>query len=480
MNRFSGTVLALSAAFLLSACVSGPDYRRPAAEAPLAYKNMEGWKLASPADHLPRGPWWEVFGDAQLNALVAQVEVSNFNIQIAEAQYRQARALGDAARAAFLPSVGANTSATRSGSGGGSGGPGSNTNSTRQIRLSASVGWEIDVWGRLARTSEARQAGIEASAADLGAARLSAQALLVRNYFQLRQVDAQKQLFDSTLEAYKRSLELTTNRYNAGIVARLDVIQAEALLRSTQVQAIDLGVLRARLEHAIAVSIGRPPAALSIAFAPLAPIVPAVPAVGLPSELLERRPDIASAERRMAAANASIGVAQAASYPSLSLSASGGFAASTLGSLFSLPNTFWSFGPALAMSLFDGGARKAQTAQAEAGYDATVASYRQTVLNGFREVEDALAALRILQEEALVQEEALKASRYALELVNNQYKAGTVSFLNVISAQATALSNERNALGILGDRVEATVQLITALGGGWSSADRIALQRVTP
>lgn len=480
MNRFSSTVLVLTAGLVLAGCVSGPDYRRPAAEAPLAYKGATGWKVAQPADHLPRGPWWEVFGDAQLNSLVAMVEVSNFNIQIAEAQYRQARALGDAARAAFLPSVGANASATRSGSGGGSGGAGLNTNSTRQLRLSASVGWEIDVWGRLARTSEARQAGIEASAADLGAARLSAQALLVRNYFQLRQVDAQKQLFDSTLDAYKRSLEVTNNRYNAGVVARLDVIQAEALLRSTQVQSIDLGILRARLEHAIAVSIGRPPAAVTIAFAPLAPNVPAVPGIGLPTELLERRPDIASAERRMAAANASIGVAQAASYPSLSLSAGGGFAGSTLGNLLSLPNSFWSFGPALAMSLFDGGARKAQTAQAEAGYDATVASYRQTVLNGFREVEDALAALRILEEEAQVQEDALKASRYALSLVNNQYKAGTVSFLNVVSAQATALSNERNALGILGDRVDATVQLITALGGGWSSTDRVALQRATP
>jgi len=479
MNRFPGTALALAAALVLTACVSGPEYRRPVAEAPPAYKNMDGWKLAQPADHLPRGPWWEVFGDVQLNALVAQVEVSNFNVRIAEAQYRQARALGDVARAAFLPSVGTNASSTRSGSGG-AGGPGSNTNSTSQIRLAANVGWEIDVWGRLARTSEARQAGIEASAADLAAARLSAQALLVRNYFQLRQVDAQKQLLDSTLEAYKRSLELTTNRYNAGVVARLDVIQAEALLRSTQVQAIDLGVLRARLEHAIAVSIGRPPAAVKIAFAPLTPIVPAVPAIGLPSELLERRPDIASAERRMAAANASIGVAQAASFPTLSLSAGAGFAASTLGSLLSLPNTFWSFGPALAMNLFDGGTRKAQTAQAEASYDATVASYRQTILNGFREVEDALAALRILEEEAQVQEEALKASRHALSLVNNQYKAGTVSFLNVISAQAATLSNERNALGILGDRVQATVQLITALGDGWSSADQAALQRASP
>jgi len=472
MGRTSlrGRVLSCCAALVLSACASAPDYQRPAVAVPAAWKNMEGWKLATPGDHLTRGPWWEVFGDANLNALVSQVEVSNPNVQIATAQYRQARALTDQARAGLYPSLGATASATRSGNGG-AGTLSGNASSSGSYRLGASVSWEADVWGRLSRGVDAREAGLAASAADLDAARLSAQALLARNYFQLRLTDAQKVLYDATLAAYGRSLELTRNRYKAGVAARTDVIQAETLLRSTQVPAMALAVTRNQLENAIAVLIGKPPAALAVAVLadqPLAAALPAVPAPGLPSALLERRPDIAAAERRMAAANANIGVAEAAIFPTLTLSASSGLANAQLANLLSAPSRVWSLGPALAATLFDAGLRRAQTEQARASYDVAVATYRQAVLNGFREVEDNLIALRVLAEEAQAQDEAVRAARLAVDLITNQYKAGLVSYLNVVTAQATALSNERSALNILGNQLDASVLLITALGGSWA------------
>jgi NodT family efflux transporter outer membrane factor (OMF) lipoprotein len=459
---------------LPAACTLGPNYARPAVEAPAAYKEAQGWKPAQPRDNEPRGNWWSVFNDPQLDALASQVEVSNQTIKAAEARVREARALTQQAQAALFPIVTANASATRSGGGGGTGsnvdnaggqggGPRSN------INVALDCNWENDLWGRVRRTIEAGEATAQASVADLEAAKLSAQAQLAEDYFLLRVQDAQIRLLNDTVDAYQKSLKLTQNQYAVGVAARADVAQAETQLKSTQAQALDAGVQRVQLEHAIAVLLGKPPADFSIAPEAVAITFPPIPP-GLPSELLERRPDIAAAERRAAAANAQVGVAEAAFFPSLTLSATGGFQSSVLSQLFSLPSRYWSLGPALAQTIFDAGLRRAQTAQAMATYDENVASYRQTVLAGFQEVEDNLAALRILEQEALVQDEAVKSARESLTITLNQYRAGTANYLAVVVAQATALSNERAALAILARRQTASVTLIKALGGGWDAA----------
>lgn len=462
------------AAMLPAACTLGPNYARPAVEAPAAYKEAQGWKPAQPRDNEPRGNWWSVFNDPQLDALASQVEVSNQTIKAAEARVREARALTQQAQAALFPIVTANASATRSG---GRGGTGSNVDNAggqgggprNNFNVALDVNWELDLWGRVRRTIEAGEATAQASVADLEAAKLSAQAQLAEDYFLLRVQDAQIRLLNDTVDAYQKSLKLTQNQYAVGVAARADVAQAETQLKSTQAQALDAGVQRAQLEHAIAVLLGKPPADFSIAAEAVATTFPPIPP-GLPSELLERRPDIAAAERRAAAANAQVGVAEAAFFPSLTLSATGGFQSSVLSQLFSLPSRYWSLGPALAQTIFDAGLRRAQTAQAMATYDENVASYRQTVLAGFQEVEDNLAALRILEQEALVQDEAVKSARESLTITLNQYRAGTANYLAVVVAQATALSNERAALAILARRQTASVTLIKALGGGWDAA----------
>ena len=342
--------------------------------------------------------------------------------------------------------------------------------STRTIRaLPLNATWEADLWGRISRTVEVGAANAQASAADLETIRLSLHAQLAQTYFQLRAIDTQRQLLDTTAEGYEKSLELTRNRYRAGVASRADVSQAEAQLRATQAQSIDLRVARAQLEHALAVLLGKAPAELTLAAAPLAATPPAVPA-GLPAELLERRPDIAAAERRVAAANAQIGVAQAAFFPAATLSAAYGLQSASSAQWFSLPSRFWSLGPSLALTLFDGGRRKALSEQAIAAYDASVANYRLAVLNSFREVEDNLAALRLLEEEAAVQAEAVKAAESALGFALNQYKGGIVNYLQVVAAQATALANQRSAADILARRMAASVQLVRALGGGWDAA----------
>jgi NodT family efflux transporter outer membrane factor (OMF) lipoprotein len=416
-----------------------------------------------------------VFNDPQLDALLGQVEVSNQTIKAAEARVREARALTQQAQAAYFPIVTANASATRGGgratiggstdvSGGGVGGAVRNS-----YNVSLDVNWEIDLWGRVRRTVEAGEATAQASVADLEAAKLSAQAQLAEDYFLLRAQDAQIRLLNDTVDAYQKSLQLTRNQYAVGVAARADVAQAETQLKSTQAQALDAGVQRAQLEHAIAVLLGKAPANFSIAPEAVATTFPPIP-LGLPSELLERRPDIAAAERRTAAANAQVGVAEAAFFPSLTLSATGGFQSSVLSQLFTLPSRYWSLGPALAATIFDAGLRRAQTAQAMATYDENVANYRQTVLAGFQEVEDNLAALRILEQEAAVQDEAVKSARESLTITLNQYRAGTANYLAVVVAQAVALSNERTALTILGRRLTASVTLTKALGGGWDAA----------
>ena len=468
---------------MLAACTVGPDYARPDVATPASFREDRGWKLAQPADDLPRGKWWEIYNDPDLSAMEEQVAANNQSVAQAEASYRAATALVDAARSNYFPIVSADASISRSGgsrggSVGGTGSAGSRSNTVRTVSLGAS--WEIDLWGRVRRQVEAQRASADASASDLAGIVLSRQASLASSYFQLRLVDAQKQLLDDTITVYRRTLEVTRNRYAGGVSARVDVAQSETQLKNTQVQAIDLGVARAQLEHAIALLLGKPASEFSIPVAPWKAFAekraPAVPALVLPSQLLERRPDIASAERRVAAANAQIGVAKAAYFPSLGISASGGFSSAAAAGLFSAPNRFWSIGPALAEPLFDGGLRRAQTAQATANYDANVAAYRETVLAGFAEVEDQLAALRILEQEAGAQDDALASARESLALTLNQYKAGTVSYLNVVTVQATALASERNAVAIFGSRMIASVGLVRALGGGWSASEAASTQ----
>ncbi len=458
-------VLALS----LGACTLGPDYQRP--DLPMAgeFKQAEGWKSAAPADVLHRGDWWQLYGDAELDGLVARLNVSNQNLAAAEAQYRQARALVRGARSQLFPIVSGSLGVTRSAQGSSSsdattGSFGSGVGESYEAGLGAS--WEADIWGRLRRNLQANRANMQASAADLAAVRLSLQAELVQTYLQLRVIDEHQRLLEQTVEAYARSLRLTENQYRAGIVPKSDVTQAQTQLKSTQAQAIDLQWQRAQMEHAIAVLIGVAPSELGIAVRQDIPALPAVP-LAVPSQLLERRPDIASAERLVMAANANIGVAEAAWYPDLTLSASGGYRNSSFSDLFSVPNRFWSLGPQLALTLLDFGSRRAELERAEASYDQTVASYRQTVLDSFREVEDYLVQLRVLEQEALVQREALESAQESLRLIENQYRAGTVDYLSVATMQTTALNNQRTNLTLLGDRLTASVLLIAALGGGW-------------
>ena len=464
-NACAVTILAA----ILASCMVGPDYVRPTAPVPAAYKDGVDWKVAKPSDDAPRGNWWEAFNDADLNTLEAQVDISNQTVQAAEARVREASAATQAARAALFPFVGASGTAVRS-----SRGTGANSNSTttsgvnNSFNLGLDASWELDLWGGIRRSVEASSTSAQASAADLAGAKLSAQALLAQDYLLLRVQDAQIALLRETVANYERSLQLTRNQYAAGIVARGDVAQAESQLKSTQAQAVDAAIVRAQLEHAIAVLIGKPPAELTIVVKPLLAVYPEIP-VALPSTLLERRPDIAAAERRAASANAQIGVAQAAFFPAVTLSATGGAQNSIIGNLLSLPSRYWSLGAALAQPIFDAGLRSAQKTQAIATYDETVANYRSTVLSSFQDVEDNLAALDLLAQEVAYQDEAVKAAQQAAAIALNQYRAGTANYLAVVVLQANALNNERTALAIVGRRLAASVGLIKALGGGWNA-----------
>jgi len=454
---------------LLSACAVGPDYQRPQTAAIAQYKEAAGWTQANPSDALARGAWWELYGDQQLNGLIEKLNSSNQTVAQSEAQYRQAQALVRSARGAFYPSVDLSLGKTRSSQGTGSSSS-SLSSSSSGIRdtynAELGVSWEADIWGKLRRGLEADEASAQASFADLAAMRLSQQSELVQNYLQLRVIDQQKRLLEATVAAYQRSLQMTQNQYRAGVSGRDAVAQAQTQLKSTQADLVDLIWQRAQFENAIAVLTGQAPADFSIAEVQTIPKLPQVP-VSLPSQLLERRPDIASAERSVIAANANIGVAKAAYYPDLTLSLSGGYSSSTSQNLISLPNRFWSVGPKLALPLFDGGQRSAEVDRTEAVYDQTVAQYRQTVLDGFREVENYLVQLKVYEEEAAVRQEALDAARDSLRLTENQYKAGLIAYIDVVVVQATALSNERSVLNILQSRLIASVQLIAALGGGW-------------
>ncbi|NCE91134.1 efflux transporter outer membrane subunit [Pseudomonas sp. L13] len=482
MNALSLTAFAsklaptVGLAMLLSACAIGPDYKRPEVIEPVQFKEAQGWRQANPSDSLARGAWWELYGDRQLNDLVVRLNASNQTVAQAEARFRQAQALVRSSRGAFYPSVDLSVGKTRASQGTGSSSA-SLSSSSSGIRdtLNAQLGvsWEADIWGKLRRGLEANEASAEASSADLAAMRLSQQSELVQSYLQLRVMDEQTRLLQATLDTYQRSLKMTENQYRAGVAGKDAIAQAQTQLKTTQASLIDLIWQRAQLENAIAVLIGEAPANFNLAVSKDIPALPQIP-VSLPSQLLERRPDIASAERSVIAANANIGVAKAAYYPDLSLSLQGGYSSSTYEDWISLPNRFWSVGPKLAMTLFDGGQRSAEVDRSVASYDETVAKYRQTVLDGFREVENYMVQLKVLADEAVVSNEALDAARESLRLTENQYKAGLIAYLDVVTVQATALSNERSVLTLLQSRLVASVQLIAALGGGWDGQTSLA------
>jgi NodT family efflux transporter outer membrane factor (OMF) lipoprotein len=454
------------------ACTVGPDYTLPPAPEPAAYKELpsaerKGWKVATPSDHLDRGPWWTIFNDAKLDELERQVVISNQTIAAAEAAYRQARTLIQQAQAGWFPAITASYKVTRSETG-----SGAYTTTTSGIsrtitssNLSANASWDIDVWGRIRRTVESNIAGAQVSAADLANATLSAQATLAQAYYNMRALDTLESLLEATVKQFKKTLVITKNQYAAGVVSKADVVTAQTQVLSTEAQAINVGVSRAQFEHAIAVLIGRPPADLSISKGKLATFIPKIP-VEVPSVLLERRPDIAASERLMQQQNALIGVAIAAYYPDISLSGAFGFVGR--GPLaVSLANEVWSLGASVLQVAFDAGLRAAQIEAARAAYEQSVATYRQTVLTAFQQVEDQLAALRILARQAKVQDEALKAAQEQVTIQLNQYSAGTAAFTAVAIAQTTLLNNEVAALTIREARFLAAVTLIEALGGGW-------------
>jgi NodT family efflux transporter outer membrane factor (OMF) lipoprotein len=483
MKRLSSmtraTACALAVAVLLSACAVGPKYERPTIDTPAAFKEGQGeWVKAVPADALERGPWWELFNDPDLNALASQVEVNNQNVALAVAQYAQARALVAQQRAGLFPTVDLNFGATRSGSRGGSSSGTSGATGTAGTTASSggarnsyqfSIGgsWEPDVWGRLRAGVEGARAGEQASAADLQSARLSAQGELATNYFNLRELDAARQLQLDTIEGYRRSLKITQNRYDVGVVARTDVLQAQTQLTNAQADLLTIERQRAVLEHAIAVLVGKAPGNFTLEARKVwTGIVPEIP-FDVPSTLLQRRPDIAAAERRAAQANTQIGIAQAAYFPSLRLSADVGSAAATIGDLFKSSALVWSLGASLAQTLFDGGARRAQVESARAGLDAAAARYRQTVLAAFQDVEDQLVASRVLQQQLVLRQQAAQAASLVEQQVLNRYQAGQVSYTDVVTAQATAQSARRALVQAQSDRQVAGVALIQAVGGGW-------------
>jgi len=460
-SRFKRHLLAMAAfALLTSGCAVGPDYQRPSAATPVAYKEAKNWVPAAPADALERGPWWLLFDDPVLNALAAGIEVSNQNIAAASAAYAQARALVREQRAALFPVIALNGGADRSGGGSSS----SRNGNTYQASIGGS--WEPDVWGRLSRGVDSASASAQASAADLASAQLSAQGELATNYFSIRQTDAQQALLASTIDGYQRTLKITQNRYAAGIAAKTDVLQAQTQLANAQSEALGLERQRAQLEHAIAVLLGRAPADFSLAVAPWKASVPQVP-LGVPSTLLQRRPDIAAAERRVAVANEQIGIAQSAFYPSINLNASYGFGASSVADLFSASSSVWSLGLSAAQVLFNAGATRERVTGAQAAQDAAVARYRQTVLVAFQDVEDQLAGTRVLLKQQEFLRQASQAADEAETQMLNRYRAGQVSYTDVVTAQASALSARRALVKLQADRQTTAVALIQSLGGGW-------------
>jgi NodT family efflux transporter outer membrane factor (OMF) lipoprotein len=482
---WSAVVVAL-AALSGSGCVVGPKYVMPSAPAPATFKEAlppnfkeaPGWKLGEPKDDLHRGKWWEIFGDQKLNELEEQIDVSNQTLAAAEAQLRGARAAIRVSRSQLYPTLSGSTSVLGSGTSGNLGRGGA-TQSALLTVPNVGASWEPDLWGQIRRTIEQNVDTAQASAADLENARLSIQSQLALDYFLLHGLDAQRQLLLDSAEAYEKALQLTTNRYNQGVPSQVDVAQAQTQLAQTRAEATDTQVTRQQFEHAIAILLGRPPSGFSIPPTVIREDPPAIPGV-LPSELLERRPDIAGNERRVAAANAQIGVAIAAFYPTLTLGVSAGLESSSLLSLFTWPSRFWSLGPSFSQIFFDAGRRRGITEQAQASYDAAVANYRESVLVAFQQVEDQLSSLRLLDQEAQEQAGAVTYAERSLQLANAQYQGGITTYLQVITAQAIALSNELTAVQLKTRRMTASVSLVQALGGGWNASTLPTPQEVMP
>lgn len=469
--RVMRAALLLGALSLLASCMVGPDYVRPLVDVGVQFKETPGWRPAQPqlAD-APSGAWWQMYNDVTLNQLMQELNVANQNIAQAEARFRQAVALTQGSRAPLLPTVSATGGTTRAG--GSATGPGGVVNSTSVSTYSANALaiWQIDIWGSVRRNIESTDATELALASEVTGARLTAQTTMSLAYTQVRVLDEQKRLLQATVASYERALKLTENRYKAGISGQADVAVARTQLESTRAQLIDLEQQRAIAENAVAVLLGRAPSSFSIAVQPVSLVPPKVPA-GLPSELLERRPDISAAERRVASANALIGVATAAWFPSLTLNANTGFRSNDFTQWFSAPAQFWSLGPQLAALIFDGGARQAQISQARAQFDVQTAIYRQTVLNALQEVENAMIQMRVFEQEDAVQRLAVESARLSLKLARNQYDQGLIDYLSVAVLEATALNNERTYITLVGNRFAASLRLIAALGGGWSTQE---------
>jgi len=472
LQRLLPGILSALALLQLSGCAVGPKYHTPTAETPAAYKEVGDWKPAQPSDQNLGGNWWEIFQDPQLNALEQQVNVSNQNLKAAAAQYTQARALLRYYRADYFPTVTAGPSATRTHISQNAPPPGSTfvgiTYNDFQAPFNAS--YEADVWGRVRKNVESYREQAQASAADLATVNLSMHSDLAIDYFLARSLDSEQRLLDSTVTQYQQALDLIQSRYAGGIASEVEVQQASTQLETTRAEAIDVGVARAQYEHAVAILIGKPPAEFSLPPTPLVAPPPPIP-VNVPSELLERRPDIAAAERRVAAANAQIGVAKSAYYPLINLGAAGGFESTAFTTLLQGPSGLWAIGLSATETIFDGGRRRAASDQATAAYDQTVANYRETVLTSFQQVEDNVAALRILEHEAQVQDKAVIAAQRYLELANTRYTGGVTSYLEVTTAETAALSDEVTAVNILGRRMADAVSLVQALGGGWDRSE---------
>ena len=480
MRIVRGVLVATTCA-LLGACAVGPNYKRPAFDVAAAYKEQDGWKPSEPNDALDRGAWWEIYNDPVLNGLEAQINISNQNVLAAAASVEEARALLRQAQAGFWPSVSLSASRTRTvqgtgssrgtilGTGSGTGGTilGNNTTST-VTDLGVSGNWELDLWGRIRRTTESDRASMQASEAALAGARLSAQATLATDYFELRAQDQLQIILNDIVAAEQLSLKITENRYRVGVAAKADVVSAQTQLLSSQADQANAPLQRAILEHAIAVLTGQQPANFSLPTAVMRKDVPTVPA-GIPSTLLERRPDVAQAERQVAASNAQIGVQISAFFPTLDITGSDDYRGNTISHLIRTANRVWAIGPSLALTVFDAGLRRAQVAQARATHEATVDNYRQTVLTGLEQVEDDIVTLRVLEQRAVIEDAAVKAAREAETLTLNQYKAGTVPYSSVITAQTTRLNAEETDLNVLSSRLQGSVALIQALGGGWKA-----------
>ena len=467
--RFRFGLSTAAAAFFLAGCTLGPKYVRPSADVPANYKESANFTAAQPGDAIAKGKWWEVYQDPQLSSLEEQIAISNQTLKAAQAQFLQARAAVRVSRSNLYPTASGSLAISRTGQ---------STNKPlfsstgakdyNDFLLPVDVSYEADVWGRVRRTVEASRSEAQATAADLANVGLTLQAELALDYFSLRGLDAQKQLLDSTVVSYQKALDLTQTRYNGGLASAVDVAQAQTQLETTRAQSIDVEVQRAQFEHAIAVLIGQPPANFTLPAIPLAAPPPSVPP-GLPSELLQRRPDIAAAERRVQEANANIGVARAAYFPTITLGGGGGFESAAIGTLLQGPSGFWSLAGQAAEVLFDGGLRRGVSEQARAAYDQSVDNYRETVLGAFQEVDDNLSALRILEREAETEDGAVAAAEHSLSLSVTRYKGGVTNYLEVTTAQTATLADQVTAVNILSRRMSASVLLVKAIGGGWDA-----------